>query len=251
MRKTKRLKKTAAFIMALACAVTAAVSVSAVETDGESVTEPISTTETLTQTATDPTSPADEGLTDSYDSERAVTLTMTACTSDYTPISGVGYTIHLVSDDLNVIPKLEEVDTESLGEGIEIPLTDENGKASITLTPEQHGIYLVRNTTIPDTVETGANDFLISLPYTMDGVQWDYTAEATPKMILKEIVTDVATTPNSPKTGGYVTASTADKGAATTGDMQAMTIAIIVGVCLISFAVVMLLAAKQKKSHNK
>ena len=237
--------------MALACTAVAALSASAVET--EQATEPVSATEAVTDVAvepTDSTAPADEGLTDSYDPNRDVTLTMTACTADHVPISGGGYTIYRVSDDLNVIPTLEEVDTESLGEGIEIPFTDENGKASITLAPEQHGIYLVRNTTIPDTVETGAVDFLISLPYTMNGVQWDYTADASPKLVIKITETEPPSNPTSSKTGGYVTASTADKGAAATGDMQTMTIAIIVGACLISFAVAMLLAARQRKNNK-
>lgn len=251
MRKTKHFKKAVALIMALACTAVAALSVSAVET--EQATEPISATEAYTEAATDPNVLADEGLSDSYDSDRNVIFTITSWTADYEPISEVGYTIYRVSDDLNVIPKLEEIQEDSLGEGIEVPLTDENGRASITLTPEQHGIYLVRNTTIPDTVETAASDFIISLPYTVDGEKWDYTAEASPKLVLKILETEPETepTPTSPKTGGYVTASTADKGTATTGDMQTITIAIIVGVCMISFAVAMLLAAKQKKSHNK
>lgn len=150
------------------------------------------------------------------DKTRGVTLTLNALDADGEKIEGVGFTLYLVSEDLTDIPKIEDIQVNSLESVAEVT-TDSNGKASVTLKPEQQGVYLVRNTKIPDTVTSAAGDFLMTLPYTVDGKEWKYEAEASPKFALKA---EETVPPTSPKTSGSITASTADtsKGTATTGD---------------------------------
>lgn len=119
------------------------------------------------------------------DTTREVTLTIHTKTTDGTPISEVGYTIYLVSTDVNDIPNISDVDKEAL-KGIELPKTGTDGKATITLSAEQQGIYLVSCTSLPSTVSKAQDDFLISLPFTLDGEKWEYTVEASPKVVIAE-----------------------------------------------------------------
>ncbi len=186
------------------------------------------------------------------DKTRSVTLNMSATDAEYTPIAGVEYTIYLVSTELDVVPKIEDVDVSKLGEGISLPPTDEEGKSSVTLSPEQQGIYLVRCTAIPETVAEPAGDFLITLPYSYDGSQWQYELDASPKVVLlpptePESATVITTTPTEEpkKTYGDITGGT--KGTAKTGDL-ALPIYAASAVAAVGAGIVMIKARKTKNN---
>ena len=187
------------------------------------------------------------------DRTKSVTLNMSATDAEYTPISGVEYTIYLVSTELDVIPKIEDVDVSKLGEGISLPPTDEKGKTSVTLSPEQQGIYLVRCTAIPETVAEPAGDFLITLPYSYDGTEWQYELDASPKVVLlpptePESATAITTTPTekpTEKTYGDITGGT--KGTANTGDL-ALPIFAAAAVAAVGAGIVVIKARKTKNN---
>lgn len=180
------------------------------------------------------------------DRTKDVTLTLNALNADGVTFEGVGFTLYFVSSDLTNIPKLEDIDVSKLAKVTEVT-TDSNGKASVTLKPEQQGVYLIKNTKVPDTVTSAAGDFLITLPYTIDGKEWKYDVEASPKFALKV----EETVPTSPKTTGSITASTADtsKGTATTGE-SAMWLLPIACICAVAFCVMFAGIKKAKKKKQ-
>lgn len=241
----RKLNKIFAVLVAACLTVTAAFSASAEEA-------PTTVTEAATVAATEAES---QGGSPIIDKAHEVTFTITAQTAEYAPISGVGYTLYYYSADLSVVPNVNEVDKESL-EKIEMPLTDENGIASVTLSANKQGVYIVSCTVVPETVKTASDDFVITLPYTENGEVWTYDLNASPKLLLAEVtepetetttqVDETTPTQASSTPGSSTTANTAGKGAAATGDLKLFAP---LAACLISVAIVYIAhSRKQKRS---
>lgn len=217
----------------------AAEDVAAVETEGT----------TLISSSGDPTNLIGNLSTENSlpDKSKDVTLTITSMTADKKLVSGVEYSIYCVSDDLNNIPEVSEVNKEKC-EKITLPLTDISGKTTITLKGEQQGVYLVSCTDKPKNVSKVEDDFIITLPWTLDGSEWKYEIEATPKVILEEETEPTTAPPSTPKTNGDMNASAGSgtKGTAITGDSAVMIIIPVAGACILSLAVVVIAATRKK-----
>ncbi|MGN1112607.1 MAG: hypothetical protein ACI4RP_05330 [Acutalibacteraceae bacterium] len=172
-------------------------------TEAEAVTEkPTQTITTVTATDTEP-------QISILDKTKPVTLNIASATAEYKRISGVGYSLYFVSDDIYYTPDISKLDKSKL-EKTDMPLTDEQGKSTITL-PKQ-GVYIVSCTTVPSNVADTYKDFVITLPYTSDdGTQWKYELDASPKLTL--------VTPTEPQTEPQTHPGTTD----TTGTGSGMT----------------------------
>lgn len=231
-----KLKRTLAAISAVLCitallipTASATEDVTTVKTGGVTVVESITTENSLP------------------DKTKDVTLSITSMTADKKLVGGVEYSIYCVSDDLNNIPEVSEVNKEKC-EKITLPLTDVSGKTAITLKGKQQGVYLVSCTGKPKNVSKVEDDFIITLPWTLNGSEWKYEIEATPKVILEEETEPTTAPPSTPKTNGDMNASVGSgtKGTAVTGDNAVMIIIPIAGACILSLVVVVIAATRKK-----
>ena len=189
------------------------------------------------------------------DKTHEVTFTVMAQDSEYNPIEGVGFVLYYVSADLNSAYDVKDVD-KSKCEKTEMPLTDTSGAASVTFSGEKQGVYLVSCETIPSTVKTASDDFIITLPYTMDGETWSYTLEAAPKLVLAE-----ATQPASAVTSGdgnKLDTSGSGNGLGTSGSKATVntgdvfsSLCLLVALIFLSAGVVFLAKSKRLKNKTK
>lgn len=237
MFKLKRLKKTLAVVSAALCMTALFIpSASAEEIGVNAASDPTNLIGNLSSEGSLP------------DKTKDVTLTLTAMTADNKLVGGVGYSIYFVSDDLNNIPDVSQVSKDGLTK-IEMPLTGVDGKTTITLHGEQQGVYLVSCTDKPKNVSKVEDDFIITLPWTLEGKEWKYEVEATPKVVLED-ETEPTTAPTTPaKTSGDIGASTGSgtKGTAVTGDNAIMVIIPVAGACVLSLAVIIIAVTRKKK----
>lgn len=189
------------------------------------------------------------------DKTKEVTLTIHTKATDESPISEVGYTIYLVSTDVNDIPNISDLDKDKL-KGVELPKTEKDGKSSITLKAEQQGIYLVSCTRIPSTVSKAQDDFLVSLPFTLDGEKWEYTVEVSPKLVLAEQPTQSGSIQTTGIGSGITTNGNGNgletngvKATINTGGVAAC-ICIPIGIIFLSVGIVFVVKSKKFSEKN-
>lgn len=188
------------------------------------------------------------------DSNRDVQLSLTAADAEYNPVSGVGYTLFFYGSDLTDIPDIADVNTNSLVK-TNMPLTDENGKTSITIPAEMQGVYVLSCTTVPDTVADKSEDFVVTLPYTSDnGASWEYEINATLKLSLNPATEPASITTTGNGNGmdtngaGNNLGTSGSKATMNTGDIP---IFICAAIFLISFSVGLFFLLKGKKMSVK
>lgn len=167
------------FASLMCCFLMFSTSVSALEVETELPTDPI--TEATEAATTESKSQISESREYLLDKTKPVTITIVAEDAQYNKISGVGFSLYYVSNDLSADINIDDIDKAQLAV-VAMPLTDSDGKSTITLV---QGIYLVSCTTIPSNVAAVSKDFLVALPYTSDdGTQWLYELDASPKLTL-------------------------------------------------------------------
>lgn len=184
------------------------------------------------------------------DTSRDVEFSVTAADAEYNPIAGVGYTLYFYGSDLADIPDIADVNTNSLIK-TNMPLTDENGKTSITIPAEMQGVYVLSCTTVPDTVADKSEDFVVTLPYTSDnGETWEYEIDAALKLTLTP-ATEPATITTPGNGNGLETDGSGNnlntsgvKATMNTGDIP---IFICAAIAVISFSVGLFFVIKGKK----
>lgn len=188
------------------------------------------------------------------DTTRDVEFSVTAADAEYNPIAGVGYTLYFYGADLSDIPNIADVDLNEL-EKTELDLTDENGKASITIPAEKQGVYIISCTTIPDSVSDKSEDFVVTLPYTNDnGETWEYEIDATLKLSLTPATEPASITTTGNGNGldtngaGNNLGTSGVKATMNTGDIP---IYICVAIAVISFSVGLFFVFKSKRTMSK
>lgn len=174
------------------------------------------------------------------DKTHKVTLNITAENADYQTISNVGYSLYFLSDDLNVIPSsANDVDKSKLPR-IDMPLTDDKGKTSITT--DKQGVYLVSCTQIPQGVTSG-EDFIITLPYSEEGKTWQYELDATPKLVITTQPDSIEATGSGDKIDSNGSGEVVNTG----DDAMAFIVPIIFGVSFIMIGIISFLKEKELK----
>lgn len=188
------------------------------------------------------------------DPNRNVQLSLTAADAEYNPVSGVGYTLYFYGSDLADVPDIADVNLTDL-EKTEMDLTDENGKASITIPAEKQGVYIISCTTIPDSVSDKSEDFVVTLPYTSDnGETWEYEINATLKLTLNPATEPASITTTGNGNGmdtngaGNNLGTSGSKATMNTGDIP---IFICAAIFLISFSVGLFFLLKGKRMSVK
>lgn len=188
------------------------------------------------------------------DATRDVEFSVTAADAEYNPIAGVGYTLYFYGSDLTDIPDIADVNLNEL-EKTELDLTDENGKASITIPAEKQGVYIISCTTIPNSVSDKSEDFVVTLPYTSDnGETWEYEIDATLKLSLTPATEPASITTTGNGNGldtngaGNNLGTSGVKATMNTGDIP---IYICVAIAVISFSVGLFFVFKSKRTMSK
>lgn len=236
------------------------------------LTSSVSALESVTEFPTDPITEASEAaITDTepqssvIDKTKPVTLNIVAEDTHYNKVSGVGYSLYYFSDDISNVPNADEIDISKLPK-TDMPLTDEDGKSTVTL-PKQ-GIYIVSCTTVPSNVAEVSKAFAISLPYTSDdGTQWLYELDASPKLAFApptqpptEPLTQPPTQPGSTVTtgtGSGMNTTGTGNGIATSGVKSTVNtgnvvvcICIPVAILFLSVRIVLLVKTKKFQTTN-
>lgn len=184
------------------------------------------------------------------DTSRDVEFSVTAADAEYNPIAGVGYTLYFYGSDLTDIPDIADVNLSEL-EKTELDLTDESGRASITIPAEKQGVYIISCTTIPNSVSDKSEDFVVTLPYTNDnGETWEYEIDAALKLTLTP-ATEPATITTTGNGNGLETDGSGNnlntsgvKATMNTGDIPLF---ICAAIAVISFSVGLFFVIKGKK----